>query len=100
MIYKQTIVSYDIEDNKTRTRLRKDLIALGLVPIQKSVLWGYLNNSEEKAVIGVLKKLNLDKATNNDSAFLAHADLEGALDKTTFGINKELFIHPDDDRII
>ena len=100
MVYRQTIVSYDIEDNKTRTRLRKDLIALGLVPVQKSVLWGYLNATEEKAVLGVLGKLGLDKDDSPDSAFLVHADLETAIGKTTFGISRQLFLHPDDDRIV
>ena len=100
MVYRQAIVSYDIEDNKIRTRLRKDLIALGLVPVQKSVLWGYLNATEEKAVLGVLGKLRLDRGEGTDSAFLAHADLESAIGKTAFGISAKLFLHPDDDRIV
>lgn len=99
MVYHQVIVSYDIEDTKTRTKLRKDLMGLGLVPVQKSVMWGYLNKPEEKAVITLLSKTRIN--VEGDSIFLAHADLERTLgDKSFFGVNLCTFEHPDEDKII
>lgn len=99
MIYKQVIVSYDIEDTKIRSKLRKDLMGLGLVPVQKSVMWGYLNKAEEKAVKNLLSLTKIDKTT--DAMFLAYADLEGAVKQgTTYGLKPTLFEHPDEDKII
>ena len=99
MLYRQTIVSYDIEETKVRTRLRKDLMSLGMVPVQKSVMWGYLNNAEEHAVLEVLRKLGIS-SDDGDSVFLAHADLESAMSSTVFGIPSSLFRHPDEDLFV
>ena len=50
------LVCYDVEDNKTRTRLYKQLLAYGLRPVQKSVLWGFLTAAECASVKRLLSK--------------------------------------------
>lgn len=49
-MFYQIIVAYDIEDTKKRTKLFETLKDFGLISIQKSVMWGYINYAEEKAI--------------------------------------------------
>ncbi|MBZ7985244.1 CRISPR-associated endonuclease Cas2 [Campylobacter sp. Cr9] len=51
------LISYDIEDNKSRTKLFEELKDLGLLNIQKSVFYGELSKSEIKVVKELSKKL-------------------------------------------
>ncbi len=97
-VYYQVIVSYDLEDTKVRNRLRKDLMGIGLVPVQKSVMWGYLSVPEERAAIEILRMTPRNGVC--DSLFLSRSNLESAMDVSVFGIGHELLEHPDDDRII
>ncbi len=66
------LISYDIEDNKNRTRLYKELAANGLRAVQKSVFWGYLSRAELAAI-----KRSLQKSLSaNDKAFITRSSFE------------------------
>lgn len=81
-LYNEVMVCYDIEDNRTRTRLFGKLKDLGLKPVQKSVFWGHLNAAEERAVLRIFRE-DMDKAT--DRAFLVRAPLAEAATRNSFG---------------
>ena len=53
MNYTQVIIAYDIADNKKRIKFYETLKDFGLLPIQKSVFWGYILPSERKSIISV-----------------------------------------------
>ncbi|PAV27547.1 CRISPR-associated endonuclease Cas2 [Tamilnaduibacter salinus] len=50
MLERQYLVCYDISDNKKRTRFFEHLKDLGLEPVQKSVMWGFLRPADVKAL--------------------------------------------------
>ena len=49
-IRSEFLISYDIEENKKRTKLFQILRNYGLFPIQKSVFWGFLTKAEYNAI--------------------------------------------------
>jgi CRISPR-associated protein Cas2 len=57
------LISYDIEKDRTRTRLAKKLLDFGK-RVQYSVFEADINNDELKALIKLLKKVKLN---GNDS---------------------------------
>ncbi len=63
-------MSYDIEENKVRTQLFKELESYGLKPIQKSVFWGFLNLAELRSI----KRYVDRRLTENDKAFIIRTD--------------------------
>ena len=67
------LFSYDVEDNRIRTRIFKELSKHGLKSVQKSVFWGYLNLAELKAVKRYLKSC-LEK---RDKLFITHSNFNG-----------------------
>ena len=67
------LISYDVEDNKIRTRVFKELGKYGLRPVQKSVFWGYLTMAEIKAI----KRYLNDKLEKDDKAFVTHTNFNG-----------------------
>lgn len=71
-IRKEVLVAYDLEDNKSRTKLFEKLKDLGLCPIQKSVMWGFLSQAEQSAVHRLFNEY-LERKT--DRAFLIRAEL-------------------------
>lgn len=95
-MYSQVIVSYDIEDNKNRKKLYDELKDIGLIPIQKSVFWGYVLVSEKRVIKELFKKY-CDK--NGDKAFLVNAVLDTNLENC-FGYTKDNFKHPESFEII
>jgi len=95
-MYSQVIVSYDIENNKNRKKLFEELKDLGLMPIQKSVFWGYLLASEKRVVKRLFNKY-CDIKT--DKAFIVNAVLDQNLENT-FGYDKNDFKHPESFEII
>jgi len=95
MVYTQIIVSYDIENNKNRKKLFEELKDIGLVPIQKSVFWGYVLGSEKR----VIKKLFQKYCEEKDKAFMLNAVLDKNLDNS-FGYKKDDFSHPESFEII
>lgn len=67
------LVSYDVEDNKARTRIYKELAGYGLCAVQKSVFWGHLNNAELQAVQRELQKY----LATTDKAFVTRSNFNG-----------------------
>lgn len=74
-LYHEVLVCYDIENNRERSQLFKALKEVSLIPIQKSVFWGHLNNAEESAV----ERLIAEHAGKNDRAFVVRAQLSAQI---------------------
>ena len=70
-LHNEVLVSYDIEDNRERSKLFRALKEVALRPIQKSVFWGHLNRAEERAVRRLLKQ----HCARGDKAFIVRARL-------------------------
>jgi len=62
----EVLISYDIEDNKTRTKLCNKLRDVGLITIQKSVMWGRLLPADIK----LAKRILQTELESSDRAFL------------------------------
>ncbi len=63
----EVIIAYDIENNKTRTRLFNQLKDVGMVSVQKSVMWGRLLPADIALTKRILKQ-ELNKGS--DKAFI------------------------------
>ncbi|OOE60287.1 CRISPR-associated endonuclease Cas2 [Salinivibrio sp. ML323] len=63
----EVLVAYDIENNKTRTRLYNQLKDVGMIPVQKSVMWGRLLPADIKLAKRILAS-EIDQDT--DKAFV------------------------------
>lgn len=96
MNYTQVIIAYDIADNKKRIKFYETLKDFGLLPIQKSVFWGYILPSERKSIISVYKEFCDIKS---DNVIMVNAALEQNI-QDCFGYTKEFFRKPDDFDII
>ena len=70
--FREVLVCYDIEETKNRTKLFEGLKNLGLIPIQKSVMWGTLINAEIKEVS---RLFNRYCKKEDDRAFLVETEL-------------------------
>lgn len=81
------LVSYDVENNKTRTRIFKELNKYGLKSVQKSVFWGYLTRAELEAIKRYLNK-SLKKT---DRAFITHTNFNGRGQSYSIGHRKDDF---------
>lgn len=64
---KEVIIAYDIENNKVRTQLFNQLKDVGMISIQKSVMWGRLLPADINLAKRILKEI-LDNKT--DKAFV------------------------------
>ncbi len=95
-MYSQIIVSYDISDTKKRTKFFEELKDVGLVSIQKSVMWGYVLVSEKRVIKQLFKKY-CDIMT--DKALLVNVTLDKDLNDS-FGYDEEDFKHPESFEII
>ena len=81
------LICYDIEDNKIRTSVFKELEKYGLKPVQKSVFWGYLTMAEQNGI-----KRYLDNHLNSaDKAFIAHSYLQNKVKNYFIGYAKDDF---------
>jgi CRISPR-associated protein Cas2 len=69
---REILVCYDIHSNRKREKLRKELKELGLVSIQKSVMWGHLLPSELRAAQRLLKQY---ANKPGDKGFIAFVNL-------------------------
>ena len=96
MNYTQVIIAYDIADNKKRIKFYETLKDFGLLPIQKSVFWGYILPSERKSIISIYKEFCDIKS---DNVIMVNAALEQNI-QDCFGYTKEFFRKPDDYDII
>ena len=95
-MYSQIIVSYDISNTKNRTKFFEELKDLGLISIQKSVMWGYVLVSEKRVIKQLFKKycdIEIDKA------FIVNVTLDKDLDNS-FGYDEDDFKHPESFEII
>lgn len=81
-------ISYDIEDNKSRTKLFERLKDFGLKPIQKSLFYGELSRAEKVAIKGILSK----HCGKNDKALIATVNLDF---NDTIGHDKSDFEKPE-----
>ena len=81
------LVSYDVEDNKARTRIFKELEKYGLCPVQKSVFWGYLTMSE----LATIKRYLTDMLDKSDKAFITHSNFNGRGQSFFIGHNEQDF---------
>jgi len=81
-LHNEVLVSYDIEDNRQRTKVFRALKEVALRPVQKSVFWGHLNRAEERAVRRLLKEY----CGKGDKAFIVRACLSAQIaDKNSVG---------------
>jgi len=63
----EVLIAYDIEDNKTRTRIFNQLKDVGMMSVQKSVMWGRLLPADVSLAKRILSS-EIDQAT--DKAFV------------------------------
>jgi len=81
------LISYDIEDNKIRMKIFKELQRYGLHAVQKSVFWGYLTLAELEAI----KRYFSSELQNMDKAFITHTNFNGRGQSFFIGHIKEEF---------
>ena len=81
------LVSYDIEDTKQRTKLFNKLKDISLLPIQKSVFWGYLS----KAELDFIKRFMKDKLDSKDKVFVTRSNFNRKEKSFYLGHTKEDF---------
>ena len=67
------LISYDVENNKIRTGIFKELIKHGLKPVQKSVFWGYLTLADMEAI----KRYLNAELKSADKVFITHTNFNG-----------------------
>ena len=82
------LISYDIENNKIRTRLFKELEKHGLKSIQKSVFWGYLTQAELRAI----ERYTEDSLKDSDKVFITHTNFNGRGQSYFQGHNPDDFV--------
>ena len=82
------LISYDVENNKLRTGIFKELGKHGLKSVQKSVFWGYLSLAEFGAIQRYLKA-TLKKT---DKVFITHTNFNGRGQSYFIGHNDGDFI--------
>lgn len=63
----EVLIAYDIEDNKTRTRLFNHLKDVGMISVQKSVMWGRLLPADIKLAKRILDN---EIESETDKAFV------------------------------
>lgn len=83
---KEILVCYDIEDNKNRNKLFESLKDLGLISIQKSVMWGYLLPAEINQAKREFKKYCKG---GNDRVFLADVTIADKIIQNSIGYQNE-----------
>ncbi len=83
---REILVSYDIEDNRSRKKIYDGLKDIGLYPIQKSVFVGDVKTAEEKAVKRLLSQF-LDKKT--DKSFILCGQIIEQIKTTGIGYKED-----------
>ena len=81
------LISYDVEDNKIRTKVFKELQKYGLCHVQKSVFWGYLTLAELEST----KRFLSNELKYTDKAFITHTNFNGRGQSFFVGHRKEEF---------
>ena len=93
---REYLISYDVEDNRIRTRLFRELGKHGLKPVQKSVFWGYLTLAELEAIKRYLGA-NLE---NMDKVFMTHTNFNGRGQSYFIGHSKQDFTDWEESHVI
>ena len=96
LLRQEYLVCYDIEDNKIRTGVFKELEKYGLKNAQKSVFWGYLTWAELMSIKRHLK--NSIKTT--DKAFITRTNFNGKAQSYIVGHTKKDFSDWDETDVI
>lgn len=81
-LFQEVLVSYDVTDNRARTKLFQRLKDYGLIPIQKSVFWGRVNEAEKRAVYRLFRELLNGP---DDCAFIIQANISEQMKKGGYG---------------
>lgn len=84
---KEYLIAYDIEDNKARTTIYKQLLAYGLKAVQKSVFWGCVSIAELNAV----KRLFDDSLATFDKVFITRVNMQQQKLDYSFGYDEQTF---------
>lgn len=90
------LISYDVEDNKLRTKLYKELGRYGLRSVQKSVFWGYLTIAELHSV----QRFVTSTLKETDCVFITHSNLNGRGNSFFFGHSASDFQDWEDSGVI
>jgi CRISPR-associated protein Cas2 len=86
-LFNEILVSYDMGDNKLRAKLANELKDLGLIHIQKSVMWGFLLPAEERNITAIFKKY----CKQVDKAFYTRIKLADYIEYNGVGYSTEIF---------
>ena len=81
------LIAYDIEDNKARTKIHKQLLAYGLKAVQKSVFWGCITLAELNAV----KRLFDGELGGFDKIFVTRVNMQEQKFSYSFGYDDKSF---------
>ncbi|MEY8702171.1 CRISPR-associated endonuclease Cas2 [Francisella philomiragia] len=84
---KEYLIAYDIEDNKTRTTIYKQLLAYGLKAVQKSVFWGCISIAELNAV----KRMFDSSLDTFDKVFIVRVNMQEQKLDYSFGYDEKTF---------
>ncbi|AEE26421.1 CRISPR-associated endonuclease Cas2 [Francisella hispaniensis] len=84
---KEYLIAYDIEDNRTRTIIYKQLLAYGLKAVQKSVFWGHISIAELNAI----KRLFANSLTISDKIFITRVNMQEQKLEYSFGYDDKTF---------
>lgn len=84
---KEYLIAYDIEDNKTRTTIYKQLLAYGLKAVQKSVFWGCISIAELNAV----KRMFDSSLDSFDKVFIVRVNMQEQKLDYGFGYDEKTF---------
>ena len=81
------LISYDIEDNKIRTGIFKELGKYGLKDVQKSVFWGCLTKAELRS----LQRFLYECLDDHDKVFIIRTHFSKRGYSFSLGHDKEDF---------
>lgn len=84
-LFQEIIVSYDIEDNRRRKRMCDFLKDTGLLRIQKSVFWGYVNRAEYRSIYRAFAD---QLSQSKDLAFIVPVRLREQIMESGFGYHE------------
>ena len=81
------LIAYDIENNKARTVIHKQLLAYGLTAVQKSVFWGCITIAELNAV----RRMFDGELGDNDKVFVTRVNMQEQKFSYSFGYHDKSF---------
>jgi CRISPR-associated protein Cas2 len=87
VLRQEYLICYDIEENRLRTKLFKELRSQGLKHVQKSVFWGYLTVAELNAISRFINSV-IDES---DKVLITRTNFNGRGQSLFFGHGKEDF---------